>query len=176
MKHKEEGNALYKKANYRGAIDEYSAAIALTPENSAFYNNRGNRKALCRCFSYYSRVALAAAYLMVGQTQKAIEDCRKAVLLDGSNAKAMVRLGKACLKKGLFDEAINSLKRALQVSPTNTSARNELNEAQMTQRRLQVAQGSMKSKDYKHAIVSSSLSRHNHLNFSFSSRLWQTLD
>eukprot|EP00924_Labyrinthula_sp_SR-Ha-C_P000858 maker-scaffold_7-snap-gene-6.35-mRNA-1 protein AED:0.01 eAED:0.01 QI:125/1/1/1/1/1/3/164/509 len=127
------GNEWYKQGKYREAIESYSKAIDLEPENSAFYNNR------------------AAAYLMSGKTLNAITDARKSVKLDPENVKALVRLGKACFKKGLLKEAKSSLRLSLQKNPTNSAARSELNEVEMTMKRLEAARESFAKGDFSRA-------------------------
>jgi small glutamine-rich tetratricopeptide repeat-containing protein alpha len=60
---------------YEEAIQSYTKAIELSPNNPIYYGNR------------------AAAYSHLGQHVKAIEDCKRAIALDPKYAKAYSRLG-----------------------------------------------------------------------------------
>ena len=81
---KNAGNEKYKAADYYGAVDEYTAAIALEPRNPAYYGNR------------------SAAYQMLSKFDKVIEDCEVALQLDPRFAKVFSRLAKAYMSKVKF--------------------------------------------------------------------------
>ena len=67
--HKKQGNSKYQAGDYYAALDCYTAAIQADPSNSSYYGNR------------------AAAKLMVNQSRRAVDDCRKAIELDNTNVK-----------------------------------------------------------------------------------------
>lgn len=79
---KDEGNELYKKGDYRAAIDAYSLAIAMSPDEASFYGNR------------------AAAHMMILAYEAAIDDCNKALALSPNMVKAYFRKGKALATLG----------------------------------------------------------------------------
>lgn len=79
---KDEGNELYKKRDYRAAIDAYSLAIAMSPDEASFYGNR------------------AAAHMMILAYEAAIDDCNKALALSPNMIKAYFRKGKALATLG----------------------------------------------------------------------------
>lgn len=81
---KETGNELYKVKNYRGALPLYTEAIALCPDVPSYYGNR------------------AACYMMLSQFKNALEDARKAVLLDSNFVKGYVRIAKCCVSLGNY--------------------------------------------------------------------------
>lgn len=103
---KEVGNKYFKAQQYYEAEQEYTKAIETDPSCAAYYNNRA-----------------AALLQQTGKTLRAIADSKKAVELEANNVKALVRLAKAALRRGLFDDAICAAKNALKVSPTNSVAR-----------------------------------------------------
>lgn len=74
--HKTLGNTYYRAGEYRKAIQVYTMAIAASPPDSRLYGNR------------------AAAYYMLGQYDKALEDCQNALQLDPTYIKCQVRSGK----------------------------------------------------------------------------------
>ncbi len=77
---KAEGNEKYKAGQYNAAIDAYGKAIAVDPANSAFYANR------------------AAAAMMCGRFQDAVQDCDKAIELRPDFMKAYMRGATARLR------------------------------------------------------------------------------
>lgn len=66
---KNEGNALYKGAEYRKSIDLYTKAIELCPGTAAYYGNR------------------AAAYMMIQKYKLAIEDSKTSISIDPNFVK-----------------------------------------------------------------------------------------
>lgn len=58
---KEEGNQAYKNREYQKAINCYTKAIHINPNDANFYSNR------------------ALSYFNLGQYQQCIKDCDKAV-------------------------------------------------------------------------------------------------
>ena len=79
--HKVEGNEMYKKGNYRGAIACYSHAVELEPESPIYYTNR------------------SAASFMILKYDDVISDCSKAISMDPNYLKAYFRLAKAYVAK-----------------------------------------------------------------------------
>lgn len=71
------GNAAVARKDFTSAIDYYTEALALTPDNKIYLSNR------------------AAAYSQSGQHNLAAADALKAVEIDPGYAKAWSRLGHA---------------------------------------------------------------------------------
>lgn len=76
---KTEGNDLYKKGDYQGAIEKYTQAIDAAPTIVAYYGNR------------------AAALFMLGKHKDVITDCNRAIVFDPTYFKGYVRKAKAQL-------------------------------------------------------------------------------
>lgn len=72
---KVEGNTFLRDSKIDEAIEAYSEAINLYPNNAIYYANR------------------AAAYTSLRRHDKAIEDCKKAVVIDPNYGKAYSRMG-----------------------------------------------------------------------------------
>jgi len=87
---KDEGNSLYKKGQYEGALTHYAEAIELYP-CAAYYGNR------------------AAAYLMMGNPRQALEDAKTAVSLDPSFVKGWTRILRCSILLGLTVTARQAL-------------------------------------------------------------------
>ena len=99
---KAEGNTYYKKKDFPKAIELYSAAIELCPEEIIYYSN------------------LAAVYIEMKDYDKAIEECDKAIAktkegpYDFTKAgKVLCRKASALQKKGDLDGSIETYKAAL---------------------------------------------------------------
>lgn len=91
---KEEGNKLFMKRSYKEAAEMYTKAIVASSQQPTFYINR----ALC--------------HFKMQQWSRTVEDCRKAIELDGHLVKAHFYLGQALAEQQHHDEAIVNLKRA----------------------------------------------------------------
>jgi tetratricopeptide (TPR) repeat protein len=75
--HKAQGNEKYKAADYKGAIECYSAAIEVDPSVVALYGNR------------------AAANTMLGEYNKVTDDSNTATRIDETYVKGYARAAKA---------------------------------------------------------------------------------
>eukprot|EP00941_MAST-03F_sp_MAST-3F-sp1_P003492 g3492.t1 len=98
------GNDKYRSGDFYGAIDLYTEAIKLTPDNAAFYGNR------------------AAARLSVSQFEKAVSDAEKATEIDPNFLKGYLRAATAYLKLGEFDASEKQLTLALIRDPRDKKA------------------------------------------------------
>ena len=101
-KKKNEGNAHYKKKDFEKAIELYTEAIEICPEEIIYYSN------------------LAAVYIEMKEFDKAIEECEKAIeKTQGCSydfkklAKVYARKASALCNKGELDASIEVYKQAL---------------------------------------------------------------
>lgn len=106
---KDKGNEAYKEKKYTKAIDLYTEAINILPDNETFYSNR------------------AAAYQNVDNLDEAIEDCLKAVELNSLYVKPCIRLSMLYKKKGDKANSEIYLKKVLELEPSNSYAYESLN-------------------------------------------------
>ncbi|KAK0679670.1 SGTB protein, partial [Pygoscelis papua] len=72
---KDEGNSHMKEENYGAAVDCYTRAIELDPNNAVYYCNR------------------AAAQSKLNNYSEAIKDCERAIAIDPKYSKAYGRMG-----------------------------------------------------------------------------------
>ncbi|EEB12344.1 Small glutamine-rich tetratricopeptide repeat-containing protein A, putative [Pediculus humanus corporis] len=109
---KTEGNNLVKAEKFEEAIQCYTRAIELDPNNPVYYCNR------------------AAAYSRLNNHQATIDDCKAALKIEPTYSKAYGRLGFAYSSLNMFQEAKQSYKKALELEPGNQNYINnlELNE------------------------------------------------
>ncbi|HRE59506.1 MAG TPA: tetratricopeptide repeat protein [Micropepsaceae bacterium] len=103
--HYEMGLALSAQKRYRLAIDAYTQAIKLTPDNANFWYARCGAKSL------------------VNDNAGAREDCIKAVQLKPDFVDAIVTLGRAYEDLGQFALALQTYETALLIDPDNRRAR-----------------------------------------------------
>uniref|UniRef100_H0VB60 Small glutamine-rich tetratricopeptide repeat-containing protein beta n=1 Tax=Cavia porcellus TaxID=10141 RepID=H0VB60_CAVPO len=100
---KDEGNNHMKEENYAAAVDCYTQAIELDPNNAVYYCNR------------------AAAQSKLSHYTDAIKDCEKAIAIDSKYSKAYGRMGLALTAMNKFEEAVRSYQKALDLDPENDS-------------------------------------------------------
>lgn len=102
---KNQGNECYKAKKYKDAIKFYTQGLEIEHGvdslNAALYSNR------------------AACNLELKNYRSCIEDCKKVLLLDEKNIKAIFRSGKALFAVERYDEAKEILKYGLTVDGQN---------------------------------------------------------
>ncbi len=96
----ESASAYLKNGQYDKAIEDYSRAIAIDPNNANAYNGRG------------------IAYRKKDQYDKALEDFNKAIAIDPNSANAYNGRGIAYRKKDQYDKALEDFNKAIAIKPT----------------------------------------------------------
>uniref|UniRef100_A0A8C2TGH3 Small glutamine-rich tetratricopeptide repeat-containing protein beta n=1 Tax=Coturnix japonica TaxID=93934 RepID=A0A8C2TGH3_COTJA len=109
---KDEGNNHMKEENYGAAVDCYTRAIELDPNNAVYYCNR------------------AAAQSKLSKYSEAIKDCERAIAIDPKYSKAYGRMGLALTSVNKYEEAITSYQKALDLDPENDSYKSNLKVAE----------------------------------------------
>lgn len=101
---KADGNAQLAAKNYVGAVEMYSRAIDLDPDNAVYYSNR------------------SAAYLAMGDARgKALRDAEKCIELKPEWWKGYSRKGAAEHALQRFDAARATYNQGLKLDPDNAS-------------------------------------------------------
>lgn len=99
---KTEGNAAFKEGNFDAAIQHYTQAISLDPDNHVFYSNR------------------SATYLAKKDAKsKALKDAQKCVSLKPDWVKGYNRLGAAERALTRYAAAIETYNKGLKLDPSN---------------------------------------------------------
>eukprot|EP00232_Nephroselmis_pyriformis_P027910 CAMPEP_0182872808 /NCGR_PEP_ID=MMETSP0034_2-20130328/11940_1 /TAXON_ID=156128 /ORGANISM="Nephroselmis pyriformis, Strain CCMP717" /LENGTH=610 /DNA_ID=CAMNT_0025005417 /DNA_START=77 /DNA_END=1906 /DNA_ORIENTATION=- len=130
---KQQANEKFGQREYSDAIKLYSKAIVLAPSNPTYVCNR------------------AAAWLMVGALRECVADCRAALAIDPSHAKAHVRLSKALCELGELSGAEEALARALELDPGNDEVIEEHGRVAQMQAMMQEAEELFGRGDFGHA-------------------------
>jgi len=100
---KNKGNEEFKKGNHVKAIEYYTYATELDPNNSLMYTNRSN------------------AYWQMKNWEKSARDAKKAIEKDTKNVKGYYRLGMALIEMGQLKEAKEAFQKAVELDPKNQS-------------------------------------------------------
>ncbi|KAL6108559.1 sgta [Pungitius sinensis] len=98
---KTDGNDQMKVENFAAAVEFYSKAIAVNPQNAVYYCNR------------------AAAYSKLANYAGAVQDCEHAISIDPNYSKAYGRMGLALASLNKHTEAATYYKKALELDPDN---------------------------------------------------------
>ena len=134
----QQGNVLMMLGQTDRAIETYSHAIKLNPNNTYTYNNRGSayesKNSFDRAIADYARAIQlspnyadayfnrGAAYGEKGDYDRAIADYTKAIQLKPDFAEAYTNRGAAYLKIGKFEQVINDHNRAIELKLDYTDA------------------------------------------------------
>uniref|UniRef100_A0A0C9QND0 TSA: Wollemia nobilis Ref_Wollemi_Transcript_18692_1291 transcribed RNA sequence n=1 Tax=Wollemia nobilis TaxID=56998 RepID=A0A0C9QND0_9CONI len=109
---KTEGNRLFGAGEYEAALGQYASALEIAPDHpmanelrSMCYANRGT------CYS------------KLGKLEETIKESTKALELNSTYMKALIRRAEAHEKLEHFEEAIADLKKVLELDGSNEQAR-----------------------------------------------------
>ena len=93
------GNILARRNNWSAALDWYQKAAATEPRAEG------------------AQVNLGRAYILLGNLEKAESHLRKALKINPQNIEALQNLTVLLAKKGLFQEALKTNQRVIQLAP-----------------------------------------------------------
>lgn len=105
--YKEQGNEQFKARNYPVALELYTKAIEVEPNNHIFYSNR------------------AACYMKMDKFQEALEDSEKCIQINHTFAKGYQRKGSALGKLEKFWESFVSYSKGSLYDPSNQNIKDE---------------------------------------------------
>ncbi|MBW4555263.1 MAG: tetratricopeptide repeat protein [Trichormus sp. ATA11-4-KO1] len=100
----QEGVRKYQAGKYQAAVDDFTQAIELDPQNALAYNKRGN------------------AFYQLGNYQQAQADSSKAISLNPQNANAYYDRGFSLYELGKYKEAIADYTKAIELNAKNAYA------------------------------------------------------
>lgn len=114
---KKEGNDAYQRGAYADAVTLYTEALAVDADN-------GTANALL----YANR---AAALSKLSKNQEAVDDCTRALELDPSYLKALLRRAPLYMALEKYEEAVRDYEKAQQMDPENRDIHRSLKEAKL---------------------------------------------
>lgn len=120
---KEEGNVEYKSGRWQNAVDKYTAALDVDP------NNKGTNSKILQ--------NRALAFTKLRMHEQAIADCDKALALDPSYIKARKTKANALGLADRWEEAAREWKALSELDPEDRSLRQELRKAEMELKKSQ---------------------------------------
>ena len=106
---KEQGNSEFKIGHYITAIDYYTRAMELNPNEPTLYSNR------------------ATCYKLLGKYRESLNDYKKAIQFNPKNTKNLKKLASVYTLLGNFGEAQIILQKCVNLEPNDSSNTNELN-------------------------------------------------
>ncbi|KII62718.1 Stress-induced-phosphoprotein 1 [Thelohanellus kitauei] len=106
--YKLKGNDFIKQKDFEKAVENYTKAIQLCPDNYTYYSNR------------------SAAYASMGKYEESLEDAQKTIDLNPSWGKGYSRLGAALEYLGRIEEAKDAYQKGLTKDPTNAQLKDAL--------------------------------------------------
>ncbi|KAJ4872897.1 Tetratricopeptide repeat (TPR)-like superfamily protein [Raphanus sativus] len=109
---KVEGNSLFVNGLYEDALSKYMLALELVQE----FPDCTELRAICH-------LNRGVCLLKLGKYEETIKECTKALELNPTYAKALVRRAEAHEKLEHFEEAVTDLKKILELEPSNDQAR-----------------------------------------------------
>ncbi|ROL01532.1 Small glutamine-rich tetratricopeptide repeat-containing protein alpha [Anabarilius grahami] len=107
---KTDGNNQMKVENFSAAVEFYSKAIQLNPQNAVYYCNR------------------AAAYSKLGNYAGAVQDCERAIGIDPNYSKAYGRMGGQQFAQQMQQqnpELIEQLRSQMRSRPPSSAGNDE---------------------------------------------------
>lgn len=122
---RERGNVHYQRGDYAFAVNSYSIALQITDSNSKVDITTEEENELVdvkvKCLNN-----MAAAQLKLDHYDAALKSCTLALAHQPDNVKALFRMGKVLALQGDYTEAIQTLRRALKLEPSNKTIHAEL--------------------------------------------------
>lgn len=125
------GDTAFKKGDFKGAIEGYTAALSLDPESAVLLSNR------------------SAAYLRNSEKSKALKDARACVELGTMGSKGYSRLAAALQSLGRFEQALENWKLVVKDDPKNAAAQRGVEDCQREVDRIKKQQAEEEEKAKK---------------------------
>ncbi|KAK5867473.1 hypothetical protein PBY51_011962 [Eleginops maclovinus] len=120
---KEKGTQYFKEGKYKQASVQYKRIVSWL-ENESGLSEEDEKKA--KALQLAANLNLAMCFLKLQESNKALENCEKALELDPSNEKALFRRGEALFGMKEFDRARDDFQQVVQLYPANKAAKSQV--------------------------------------------------
>ncbi|KAL4476381.1 hypothetical protein ABPG74_010114 [Tetrahymena malaccensis] len=110
--YKNEGNKAFQENRFQDAIDAFTKAIEINPNDHVFYSNR------------------SGAYASLNKLEEALSDAVKCVQIKPDWAKGYQRKGHAEYELGKLTEAVATFKKGLEYEPSNAILKERLSKVE----------------------------------------------
>ncbi|GMY35535.1 tetratricopeptide repeat protein 1 isoform X2 [Fagus crenata] len=110
-----EGNKLFGDGQFEEALSQYELALQVAPEMPSSVELRS----ICHANR-------AVCFMKLGKYEETIKECTKALELNPTYMKALIRRGEAHEKLENFEEAIADMKKILELDPSNDQAKKSI--------------------------------------------------
>ncbi|XP_038572082.1 peptidyl-prolyl cis-trans isomerase FKBP8 isoform X2 [Micropterus salmoides] len=122
---RERGNVHYQRGDYAFAVNSYSIALQIAESSSKVDISPEEEDELMdvkvKCLNN-----MAASQLKLDHYDAALKSCVSALAHQPDNIKALFRMGKVLALQGEYTEAIQTLRKALKLEPSNKTIHAEL--------------------------------------------------
>uniref|UniRef100_A0AAQ5Z6N9 peptidylprolyl isomerase n=1 Tax=Amphiprion ocellaris TaxID=80972 RepID=A0AAQ5Z6N9_AMPOC len=115
--------AFEKEGKYKQASVQYRRIVSWLEHESGLSPEDENK---AKALQLAAHLNLAMCFLKLQEPNQALENCDKALELDGSNEKALFRRGEALFGMKEFDRARDDFQRVLQLYPANKAAKSQV--------------------------------------------------
>ncbi|KAI3371366.1 hypothetical protein L3Q82_023968 [Scortum barcoo] len=120
---KEKGTQYFKEAKYKQASVQYKRIVSWLEHESGLSEEDEKKAKALRLAAYLN---LAMCFLKLQEPNQALENCDKALEIDGSNEKALFRRGEALFGMKEFDRARDDFQQVVQLYPANKAAKSQV--------------------------------------------------
>ncbi|GER40876.1 tetratricopeptide repeat protein [Striga asiatica] len=110
-----EGNSLFNAGEYEEALSKYEIALQVAPD--------GPSSSEIRSICHANR---AACFSKLGKHEETVKECTKALELNPTYMKALLRRGEAREKLEQYEESIADMTKILELDPSNDQARRSI--------------------------------------------------
>lgn len=125
IRKRERGNVHYQRGDYAFAVNSYGIALQITESSSKVDISPEEEEELLdvkvKCLNN-----MAASQLKLDHYDAALKSCVSALAHQPENIKALFRMGKVLALQGEYAEAIQTLRKALKLEPSNKTIHAEL--------------------------------------------------
>ncbi|XP_044056373.1 peptidyl-prolyl cis-trans isomerase FKBP8 [Siniperca chuatsi] len=158
---RERGNVQYQRGDYAFAVNSYSIALQITESSSKVDISPEEENELIdvkvKCLNN-----MAASQLKLDHYDAALKSCVSALAHQPDNIKALFRMGKVLALQGEYTEAIQTLRKALKLEPSNKTIHAELSKLVKKNSEQRGAEQAMYKKMLGNPASSSSSSTQKH--------------